>query len=71
MENSGQIFSLWVGKNSQELAHHFYALQVDLLVIQAEQFFEESEDPTEHSCIWKLYDSTGERKRPHFLTFDT
>jgi hypothetical protein len=40
MENSGQIFSLWVGKNSQELAHHFYALQVDLLVIQAEQFFD-------------------------------
>ena len=46
MENSGQVFSLWVGKNSQELAHHFYALQVLSLLTQAEQFFNESEDPT-------------------------
>lgn len=27
--------------------------------MQAEQFFDESEDPIEHSCIWKLSDSHG------------
>ena len=34
MENSGQIFSLWVGKNSQDLAHHFYALQVPFYLLR-------------------------------------
>ncbi len=34
MENSGQIFSLWVGKNSQDLAHHFYALQVSFYLLR-------------------------------------
>lgn len=43
----------------------------NITFIQAEQFFDESEDPIEHSCIWKLYDSNGERKKPYFLTFDS
>ncbi len=34
MENSGQIFSLWIGKNSQDLAHHFYALQVSFSLLR-------------------------------------
>lgn len=49
MENSGQIFSLWVGKNSQDLAHHFYALQVPFYLLR----------PNNSSTSLKILSSTA------------
>lgn len=54
MDNSTEILTLWVGPQSQQVAHHFYSLQVIVKHTQAEQFFDEEEDPTDHRALWNL-----------------
>jgi hypothetical protein len=64
MSGADETLSLWVGPQSQALAHHFYSLQ-------AEQFFEEGEDPTNQHALWTFKDKELREKHPRMLVFDT
>jgi len=56
MSGPDETLSLWIGPESQKLAHHFYSLQVDFAWLQAEQFFDEEEDPTNQNGLWTFKD---------------
>ena len=52
--------SLWVGEKSQNCAYSFYNLQ-------AEQFFDEEEDPVDQNVIW----NSVKNKNPRGIIFNT
>lgn len=60
ISNDKEIISLWLGEESRNHAFAFYNLQ-------AEQIYDEEEDPVQQSCIWKNID----KKNPRMIIFDT
>ena len=57
--NHKENISIWVGQSSQQCAFGFYNLQ-------AEQFFDEQEDPLDHNVVWNDIN----KKTPRAIIFN-
>ena len=58
--NHRENISIWVGEKSQNSAFPFYNLQ-------AEQFFDEEEDPVDHHVFW----NDIKNRNPRGIIFNT